>query len=181
MKLKISKIAINNCLNDYKNNMNMHSDNSNKKSKTKNKSFIYNRKRNCSYGNNNIYNSSNNKSKDSNNKDSSNNYHTSLNKTIQNIQSIQSAERNKIINKQKNKIVNTHTNSINNININNSNIMLSKLNEKNKGINDHPKKLKPTIIQNFSRYKKKSILNMNNMNYGYNEYFNNDQMKFIMK
>jgi hypothetical protein len=157
IKLKISKKAINNCLNDFKTNISDYSDNSlnnNKNTKNKNKSFIYNRKRNCSFGYNIIYNSSNNQSKDSNKK--------SLNKTIQ---SVQSLERDKIIYKQ--------NNSYNKNNANNyCNSVISKCNDNKKNaLNNQNKKL--TIIQNFSRYKKKStIINLNSET---NEYFVNDE------
>ena len=66
---------------------------------------------------------------------------------------------------------NKKKNSINN-SINNSNILISKFNENKKNsISYHTKKF--TIIQNFSRYKKKStILNMNS---GLKDIFHNDE------
>ena len=176
IKLKISKKTINNCLNDFKSHINdyytennfLPNDKIDNKNNNKNLSFLYNRKRNYSFGYNNINNSSNCQSKDSNK-----NNHISLNKTIQ------SDERKKIINKKnKSKLnsfsyincinliknnnnsndSNTNKNNINiNSNINNNKINITKLyDNQNHMINKKTKKL--TIIQNFSKYKKKSLI-----------------------
>ena len=162
-KLKISKKTINNCLNglrpnlsDYYSHNSLNSNSISDKfqdNRNKNKSFIYNRKRNCSIGNNNIsniYNSSNNASKEFSK-------NLSLNKTIQNLQS---CERSKNVNKQ----ISTKLNKPNY----NTNINENKRNNLNKKNN---KKL--TVIQNFSRYKKKStIINLYSET---SEYFVNDE------
>jgi hypothetical protein len=184
LKVKISKKAINSCLNDYKPNLSDYSDGSYNKIQltnyNKNKSFIYNRKRNCSFSNNNS-----NKEKDSSNK----NYHIKLHKTIQ------SGERNRNLNKQSDSKLNSlnsfslltnfnnnrtkdgiNKNSINNNyskqnTISNNNIVSKFNNNKAKIFNKHSKKL--TVIQNFSQYKKKSTIL--NTNIEFNDYIVNDE------
>ena len=174
IKLKISKKAINNCLNEFKPHINDYSEisfNTNKSNNTNNKHklFIKNRKRNCSFGYSSICNSSNNQSKDSN-----------KNYRIKTIQNSQSGERNKISNNQNNsKISPFNCSNLNKNNITkqsnnkNNNLILSKfkVNKKNE-INKQSKKL--TIIQNFSRYKKKSTL-LNKNNSEINDYLINDE------
>ena len=185
LKVKISKKAINSCLNDYKPNLSDYSDGSYNKIQltnyNKNKSFIYNRKRNCSFSNN-----ISNKEKDATNK----NYHIKLHKTIQ------SGERNRNINKQNDSKLNSlnsfslltnfnnnrtkdgiNKNFINSNNynkqntINNNNIASKFNNNKAKIFNKHSKKL--TVIQNFSQYKKKSTIL--NTNIEFNDYIVNDE------
>jgi hypothetical protein len=184
LKVKISKKAINSCLNDYKPNLSDYSDGSYNKIQltnyNKNKSFIYNRKRNCSFSNNNP-----NKEKDATNK----NYHIKLHKTIQ------SGERNRNINKQNDSKLNglnsfslltnfnnnrtkdgINKNIINNNynkqnTISNNNISSKFNNNKAKIFNKHSKKL--TVIQNFSQYKKKSTIS--NTNIEFNDYIINDE------
>ena len=174
IKLKISKNAINNYINEFKPQINDYSDIIANTTKAKNvnnkhKSFIYNRKRNCSFGYNHICNSSNNLSKDSNK-----NYH---NKTIQNSQS---GENSKISNKQSSSKLNSfnysncfnlNKNSNKQISNKNNNLILSKFQgNKKSAINKQSKKF--TIIQNFSRYKKKSTFINNNSE---NNYLINDE------
>ena len=173
VKLKISKKTINNCLNDFKPNLidnntdSFSNNNKMEKNHSKNKSFIYSRKRNCSFG----YNTTNNNSSYFQSKDSHRNNHISLNKTTQ---SIQSEERKKILNNKNNTKINSlsylncinlirnneikqNNNDSNNNNINNDNISILNDNKTyNNMINKKTKKL--TIIQNFSKYKKKSSI-----------------------
>ena len=133
MQERIAKTS----LNSYRNSS--HDENESIKPKKKS-SLIYNRKRNINERYSKIYNnSSHNSSKDSNKF-----FPDIINHSIQSIE-----KNNKTLNNNKNIFIN---------NINNNNNLSSKLNQKKNLIYNNKSNKNFVAIQNFSRYKKKSVL-----------------------